>query len=286
MNLVDLVTTGLQNMVYALIVFVFMYIAKIWRDLVTPFNDDEHIVEIQNHAVGLRRAGLYIGLAIGMSGALTGPSLGFGSDVLTLVVDGVIVLVCMIVAQKVCDSLMLHKVKNNYEVGTKHNTAVGFVEAGSYVASGLILYGAFSGEGGGLLSAVIFFAIGQLALLILFWLYQAITPFDVVQEISSENGSINLAAGVAVCGMLISLGYILKSSISGPFTGWGTDLLAFAVSLVVGIVALLVFRLLIDALFLPKTTLAEEIKRDHNVGGLVLTQGAVFAVALIIGSSL
>ena len=291
-NLVQLGQQFGEFVAFAVIAVFFMWIAKLWRDWRTPFDDNDLVDDKKNMAVGIRRAGLYLGIVIGMMGALAGPSMGFVRDVLTLLVEGAIVLVCLLVAQFINDKVILHSVNNNGEV-EKGNSSIGLIELGSYVATGLILNGSFSGEGGeaaasgayvleGVPSALAFFALGQIVLVIVFLIYELITPFNVREEILDSNN----AAGLAAAGMFIALGIILRASIAGPFVNWANDLASFGISAAFGIVLLLVFRKVIDWLFLPHTSLAIEVHRDRNVAAIALAQGAIIAVALIIGAAI
>ncbi|MBU2631280.1 MAG: DUF350 domain-containing protein, partial [Proteobacteria bacterium] len=166
------------------------------------------------------------------------------------------------------------------------NTAVGMVEAGMYLATGFILKGAISGTGGtflqGIASAILFFILGQLALLIFGFLYELITPFNVRNQIKDNN----LAAGIGLGGILIALGIILMASISGPFTGWANDIAGFGIYTVYGIVMLLVFRAVVDKILLPTTNIATEVEQDRNVAALIVVESAVNAVAIMIAFSM
>ncbi|MCF8114000.1 MAG: DUF350 domain-containing protein, partial [Desulfotignum sp.] len=253
-----------QACIYVILGTGFIWLAKQIDDRRTKgFNDDDHIDD-GNVAVGLRRAGLYLGIAFALSGAMTGSSKGFWLDIVQLVVDGLFITGFMFFSRFINDSVMLAHIDNDAECIRKFeqpdgtvktgNTAVGMVEAGMYLATGFILHGSFSGGGGtflqGILSAVLFFAIGQITLLILGLCYEMITPFNVRDEIKADNP----AAGIGLAGSLIALGIILMSSLSGPFTGWINDLTGFFIYAVFGIVMLLVFRQVIDRLLLPTTS--------------------------------
>jgi len=268
-----------QSVVFVVVALCFMYLLKVWRDWRTPFDSDHELSEQKNLAVGLRRAGLYVAVAIGMIGALSGPSLGFARDLIDFVIDGVLVVILLNLARFITDALMVRKVNHDTAV-EQGNAAVGFVEAGSYLATGLVLYGSFTGEGGMVWSPIVFFVLGQAVLLAIYELYQWITPFHVTEEI--EKG--NVAAGLAVGGILTAQGLILSASIAGPFTGWSADLASFAISALMGVILLLVTRKVIDWLFLPHTTLEIEIERDQNVAALALTEGMIIAVAIIISA--
>ena len=290
-----------QAAVFVVILIAFMYVIKIVRNIITPFDDDEEVEEKSNLAVGLRRAGLYIGLGIAIVGALTGVQaeingldqdaaiaelagisvevneIGVAEQIGRVALNGAIAVGLLILVGFFNDLVILRSIDNNEEVG-RGNVAVGLVEAGGYVASGLILQGAFTGEGGGIASALVFSVLGQIALLAMYGVYQWATPFDVTAEIKDGNP----AAAVAVAGMLVALGLILRASIAGPFEGWVIDLVTFGFYAVVSIVFLLIVRQVTDRLFLPNTDLATEIARDRNPAAISLAYGAIIAVALVV----
>lgn len=296
MNLASTFTGLGQSVVYVLAGIGFIWLAKCLDDWRTKdFNDDEHI-DNGNTAVGLRRAGLYLGIAIGLSGAFGGESKGFFLDVLQLIIDGAIIVGFMFSSRFINDFIMLGHIDNDAECirtfdrpdGGKivGNTAVGIVEAGMYMATGLIIHGSISGSGGsflqGIASTILFFILGQLTLLILGLFYELITSFNVRNEIKANNP----AAGIGLAGNLVALGVILMSSISGPFTGWNNDILNFCIYSVFGIVVLLLARLLIDRLLLPTTTIATEVSEDKNVAALLVVECTVIAAAIVIAYSM
>ncbi len=296
MNLVATLTGFGQGFVYAVVSVLFIWLAKIVDDWRTKgFDDDVHIDD-GNKAVGFRRAGLYLGIAIALSGALGGESKGFWTDLIFLLIDGLIIVGCMFSCRFINDFVMLGHLNNDEECvkefeleqGRKEvgNTAVGMVEASMYIATGFILNGSISGTGGtfiqALTSAVLFFILGQFALLLFGFLYELITPFNVRNEIKNNNP----AAGIGLGGVLIALGIILMGSISGPFTGWTNDLSSFGLYTAFGMIMLLAFRMVIDRILLPTTNLAVEVEEDKNVAALLVVQSAVNAVAIIIAFSM
>ena len=289
--------TGLgQALTYVIVGIFFIWLVKKIDDRRTKeFDDDAHIDD-GNVAVGLRRAGLYLGISIALSGAMGGSSSGFFLDVIQLLIDGLIITGFMFSSRFINDFIMLSNINNDEEcikvfqqpdgstaVG---NTAVGMVEAGMYIATGFILNGSLSGAGGtffqGIASAILFFIMGQITLLIFGFLYELTTPFNVRNEIKNNN----LAAGIGLGGLLMALGIILMSSVSGPFTGWTNDLAGFGIYAFFGIVILLISRLVIDRLLLPTTNIATEVKEDRNVAALIVVVSAINAVAIIIASSM
>ena len=296
MNIALLLTGLVQAVIYVILGTGFILLAKRIDDWRTKgFNDDTHIDD-GNVAVGLRRSGLYLGIAIALTGAMTGSSKGFWLDIVQLSVDGLFITGFMFSTRFINDTIMLGHINNDAECVRKFeqpdgtiktgNTAVGMVEAGMYLATGFILHGSFSGGGStffqGILSAVLFFVIGQAILLILGLCYEMTTPFNVRNEIKSDNP----AAGIGLAGILIALGIILMASLSGPFTGWKNDLAGFFIYAVFGMVMLLIFQRIIDRLLLPTTTTAVEVSEDRNTAALLVTESALIAVAALIAAAM
>lgn len=284
-----------QGLIFVLAGIFFIWLVKKTDDWRTrDFDDDVHIDD-GNVAIGLRRAGLYLGMALGLSGALDGGSSGFFSDLFHLLTDGFIILGLLFACRYINDFIMLGHVNNDAECVREFttddgrtvtgNTAVGMVEASMFIATGFILKGSLSGVGGtfsqSILSALLFFVLGQAALLLFGFLYELVTPFNVRAEIKKNN----LAAGIGLGGILMALGIILMGSVSGPFTGWASDIKGFFIYTGYGMAALLIFRSLIDRVLLPTTSLAVEVKEDQNVAALIVVESAIAAVALLIAFS-
>ena len=285
-----------QGLIYVILGVFFIWLVKKVDDWRTREFDDDVEIDEGNVAVGLRRAGLYLGIAVALSGAMGGTSKGFFPDLFQLMIDGLIITGFMFSSRFVNDFIMLGKTGNDQECvktiitaeGKKirGNSAVGMVEAGMSVATGFILNGAISGTGGtfieGIASAALFFILGQAALLVFGFFYELTTPFNVRNEIQNNN----LAAGIGLGGTLMALGVILMASLSGPFTGWTHDILSFCLYTGYGIIMLLIFKTVIGRLLLPTTSIATEIKEDRNVAAMIVVECAINAVAIIIAFSM
>jgi uncharacterized membrane protein YjfL (UPF0719 family) len=272
-----------QAIAFSAIAFLWMWLAKLFTDvrMRSVYDADQQITEARNLAVGLRRAGMYLGVGIGMLGALSGGGGAFVPDATLMLVEGGVMVAFLFVAQRISDAVVVHGIAND-EALRDGNVAVGLVELGISVATGLIAYGSFAGEGGGIVSAIVFFALGQLALLAMSLIYERITPYHVVDGVRGGN----VAAGLMLGGMLLAFGFILQSSLAGPFVGWSEDLLGFGASAAMGIVLLLLLQWPIDRLFLPGTTLREEIETEPNPAAVAVAVAVKIALALVISAVL
>ena len=247
---------------------------------------NHQIEECSNLAVALRQAGLGIGFGLGLAGVVSGGVTRFSAgwnavllETMTFLEYLAVLLAFFFIAQVVAERVLLAHLHNVEELQAR-NDAVGFAEFGILVATGLIAYGSFHGEGGGWETSLGFFALGQLALILFAVLYEWATPFNCLEEI----GKGNTAAGMMLGGTLIALGIVLGFAISGPFTGWAEGIAGFAASAAIGMILLVPFQRLIDKAFLPNTTLKIEVERDQNVAACAVTIGTQIALAIMIGA--
>src|SRR5687768_8109344 len=91
-----------RSSVYVLAALAIVWIAKVVFDLMSKCDDDAQIVKSKNLAMGVRRAGLYLGLVIGMIGVIAGPaSISFWDDFAAFALEGGILVLMMIVASMV-----------------------------------------------------------------------------------------------------------------------------------------------------------------------------------------
>jgi uncharacterized membrane protein YjfL (UPF0719 family) len=266
-----------QAVIYAVIAIAAMYGVKFGRKFLYIKNADHLIEEENNLSLAFRQAGIYIGLAIAMFGAVSGADQGFFKDILELGAYGILSAILLTASLEISNRVVLPRINNNDEV-KKGNISVGLVEFGGCIATGLIALGAFSGTGP-FWSSIVFFLMGQAALLIMIAIYEYITPFVVIKEVEKDN----VAAGILLSAMQIAVAFIIYRSIEGDFVSWEADMLAFAKSAISGIVLIAVlFNKPIDKLFLPNTTVATEIERDKNAAALLVVSSVKVALAIII----
>jgi uncharacterized membrane protein YjfL (UPF0719 family) len=264
----------LQIIVYVLLTLVFLFLSKKIADTITRFDDDQAIRQEQNPAVALRRFGLFFGLGIAMAGVI---STGISKlSLLTYLLDGGAAIVLFFVAHYVNEYLLVPGVDNN-DLIKQGNIPTGLVEAGSFLATGILLNGAFAGEEGSLTTAVVFFLLGQAFLVVSVKIHQKVYRFQVAECLKQQN----LSAGVTIAGLLVSYSFILRATITGSFTGWAESLGYFIISALTGIVALFVFERLAGLVFLRGIRLADEIGRA-NTASAILVQGITLTLALII----
>jgi len=184
------------------------------------------------------------------------------------------------------DKLILYKFNNEKELVGDRNAGTGATMAGSYLATGLIVNAAVSGEviGGwwkGLLACLIFFALGQVVLVLAGLWYQLITKYDIHKVIGEDN---NVAAGIGFGGFLFAIGYVLRAAMIGQSVSWAVDLVAFALYVVIAVVLLTIGTLITDKVFLPKAKISDEIGSQGNIAAALIAAAIYVAIAVLIVS--
>ncbi|HOI72784.1 MAG TPA: DUF350 domain-containing protein [Syntrophales bacterium] len=260
--------------VYMALILAFLYLSKRIADVLTKFDDDLAVEKEANTAVALRRFGLYVGICTALAGVFQGGLRR--ADLVVFLTDGAITTVLFFAAHLLNDRILVPGVRNN-DLIKAGNVPTGIVEAGSFIATGILLNGAFAGEVGGILSAMAFFGLGQLFLYLAVFMHQRIYRFRTAACLREGN----LSAGITVAGLLVAYSIILRSSIAGDFTGWAESLGWFLISAASGMLFLLIFQKVSDWIFLPKTKLEDQIQAGNTAAAL-LVQGLVIALAVVI----
>ena len=238
-----------------------------------------------NLAVGLRRTGAQLGLAIAMMGVLTGTTQGsIVDDLIFSLIYGLLAVGFIVSSLILTDKFVLPSV-HNIKALKEGNISVGIVEFGMLTATGVIAYSSIVGEGGGLISSVVYFLVGQLTLLTLVVVYEKLVmrDIDIVQAIANQNTSL----GIYIGGKLIAYSLILKSAIVGNQTEMqiNDQAVEFMVIAVAGMVLLYIFEFIIDLFIVTSAKMSTIIAQDQVVPALQITVGKI-GVALILSNAI
>ena len=241
------------------------------------------LVEKDNLAVAVTVSGYYLGLVIVLGAVVSGPaSFSIVDDVIGLVIFGGLGIVLLNLSAWVNDTVVFSKFNNEKEIVEDRNTGMGAVEAGNYVAVGLITAGAMSGEGG-LVPGLVYWVAGLAALVVAGLLYDKITSYDLHDEIEKDNA----AVGVAFAGVLIGFGNIIRLAGDGDFVSWNESLTQFGYYAVAGLILLPLVRLFADKVLLPGASLSDElVKAQPNLGAGLLEAVSYLAASMLIGLTL
>jgi uncharacterized membrane protein YjfL (UPF0719 family) len=253
--------TLILALVYLVSAYILFWLGKVVFDRIhTEFHVNEELLEKDNAALALTLAGYYFGLVLAIGGVIVGPSYGLLDDIIDLFLYGPLAIVLLNISTVINDKLILYQFNNNTEIIRDHNAGTGVVAGAVYVATGLVLFGAISGEGGTIWTALAFWGLGQVVLVITGLIYEWITPYSIHEQIEQDN----VAVGVSFAGALIGMGNIIRYAVSGDFQAWVENLTTFAAYALFGLVAMPAIRLATDKILLPGASITAKLVEQDN----------------------
>jgi uncharacterized membrane protein YjfL (UPF0719 family) len=278
-----------RGLVYVVMGVVVLAIARIAQDIITPYKIQEQLNQKDNVALAVSISGYYFGVILVFLGGLYHPflvvadnTLGFTAaywqEVGLVFVYSIVGIIVLNVARILVDKLVLHDFSTEEEIIRDHNAGTGVVEFAVYVAVGLVIAGAISGESGGPETAVAFLLLGLVALIIYTLVYEWTTSFNIHEQIEADN----VAVGVALAGNLIAIGIVVFKAVFGEFVGWTESIAGFVTYAVVGFVLLYAVRFVVDKVLFPHVRLADELAVDRNIGAAFIESAALISVSLIL----
>ena len=239
------------------------------------------LVKKDNVAFAIANVGYYIGVLLVIGATIVGASHGLKTDIINIALYGVLAIILLNASSWVNDRFILHKFSVTKEIIEDQNAGTGVIEAANYIASGLVIYGAVSGQSpdffpelsyglyaSGILSVFIFWLIGQALMLLTTKIYSMLLPYDVHYEIERDN----VAAGIGFAGAMVALAILISHGIAGDFEGWGATFMEISIDVVLGLVMLPLMRWVADDVLLPGEKLTDEIVNQEipNIGAAFL----------------
>jgi len=298
------------GIVYLIFCFILFIIGKFVYHLKNrKIEIDSELVKKDNVAFAITMGGYYLGLIMAIGGALLGPNNWILDEpvsvienleilimhLLNLVVYGVMAIVLMNLSIIINDKLILYKFNNEDEIIRDQNAGTGAIEFASYLATGLIVLGSVSGEGGhlvssltiwqfelgGVISTLIFWGLAQVVMVLAGLIYNWMTPYDVHEQIERDN----VPAGVGFAGILLAIGNLTRVACSGDFVAWGENLFKFGYIVIFGLVLMPFIRIATDKILLPGEKLTDEIVRQEkpNLGAAFIEAFSYIGVSFLIG---
>lgn len=260
---------SIQNLIFVGLLLALVMVAKFIYNLTTSYNTYQEITEQRNSALAISVSGFLLAVVSIYGAVLYGPSQGLLNDVLIVSSYSGLGLVLLVASRFLNDQFILHGQCNKTELIENQNTATGLVQAASYLASGLMICGALAGDGGWL-SAVVFYAIAQVLLVVFARLYDFITRYSLQTQLQQGNK----AVAVSFSATLVALGLILFHALMGEFIDWQQSLTLFFIDAVIAFVLLPVTRLIIDKILFHRVCIDKEISEHQNIA-IALLEGTV-----------
>lgn len=271
-----------EPFIYMLLCFALFLIGKILYQLLHRGVDvDAEMVDKDNFAFAITQVGYFIGLLMAIVGTMAGSSHeSLMQDLFLTFVYGLIAVVLLNIAIVINDKIVFSALDLKKNIVERGNVAVGVVEAGNYIANGLIIYGVLSIEASEVWFALGFWIAAQLILIAVALMYNRLTPYEVFNKIYTGN----IAVAVAFAGFLVAMGNIVRYVIEAEHESVLDSTIAIGIQLGVALLALPIFRWLTDKLLLPKRSITDELVNQEvpNVGvGLVEAFAYISASTLI-----
>ncbi len=283
---IDILIVGV---IYITVFFFLFYLGKLAHHFMhRDYNLNVELVENDNPAVALALTGYYAGLLLALGACFVGPSQGLVNDLISLAIYGIQSIILLNISIFLCDWVILYRFKVKDELLRDRNQGTGAVVFGTSIASGFVIYGSVSGEGGSIWTAGAFWILGQILLILATFIYNRITSFNIHEEIEKDN----VAAGIAFSGALIAMGIVVGLAAEGDFVSWTENLTNFAKYAFLGLAALPLMRTITDRILLPGVRLSDEItglkydqsieERGPNTGAAYIEAFSYIAGAFII----
>ena len=280
---------ALTTIIYILSSFVLFLVGKVAYQLFHPrVKVGYELVENDNLAFSLAYVGYYIGLLLAIGSAVLGESYGLVEDLINIGIYGLLSIILLNISLIINDKLILSKFDLKKEILDDRNLGTGIVEGANAIATGLIVLGAIHGEGHGeggpILTAILYWLLGQGILFITTIVYNLITPYDIHEHI--EKG--NTAVGVGYAGAIIAIANLIREALMHDFQSWSITLQDVAVDVLIGLAFLPIARFLADKILLPGQNLTDEIvnQEEPNVGASVVEAFAYIGGSMLIVWSL
>lgn len=173
------------------------------------------------------------------------------------------------------------------EAARRDNFAAATALAAHTIAIGVLVANVFGGRSfPELWLACASFAIGQLTLLVLVWLFRRLTSYDDHAEMQDGN----MAAALSHGGLTIALALVIANATDGPYQGVVPSLQAYAVALGEGLLVYPVRQIVVQCLLLRQKPslfggeLDRAIAERRDLGTGALEAATYIAAALFVRS--
>ncbi len=276
---------ALTTIIYIAASFVLFVLGKAVYQLFHPrVKVGFELVENDNLAFSVAYVGYFIGLLLAIGSAVMGDSEGLVADLINIGIYGVLSILLLNISLIINDKIIFRRFDLKKEILIDRNVGTGVIEGANAIATGLIVLGAIHGEGygtgGPIVTALLYWVLGQGILFVTSLVYNLITPYDIHEHI--EKG--NVAVGVGVGGAIIAIGNLIREALMHDFVSWSTTLIDVFVDVGIGLVFLPIARFLADKILLPGQNLTDEIvNQEHpNVGAAIVEAFAYVGGSMLI----
>ena len=260
------------------VVVLLLWLGKLARGWLTRAHDLNRLLTTEdNKAAAVSFTGYMVGLATILFRVVTTPSDDFLQGLVDLAAWGAIGIVLLNLSAWIHEKSVLGAWGGTKEIVDNGNIATGSVEGGGFIGTGFIIGACVGGESAGwadsLVTAAVFFVLGQLALILWSLVYRKMAGHGLRGRIPQGNVAAGVAAGLSLAAFGIALSHPIAQSAS---------VVLFALWTLVGMISLSVLRVLVDWLIFPRHSLNQEIREDQNWGAGLIEGGLAVSVAFLL----
>lgn len=227
-----------------------------------------------NPALGLRYALFAIAVVFSLLGIFDRGRGDSGAADFTL--QAFLATVLIYISRFLNDWFILYHFSNNREVVQEKNIAVALIEGATYMASAYVIGGAFYDWESGLMTAILWFLVGQLLMVLLAFCYRMVAS-GTDQALDDQN----IAVGISLSAFLLAGGMICGAVISGPSAGWRQDLLTVAAYLATWTITMLAAHVISDRVVFRSARLRDEVTEQRNIAAALFK--AVIFISVTLG---
>lgn len=251
--------------VYLAASFILFVIGKVVYQLFHPKVKVAHeLVRNDNFAFAFSYVGYFIGLLLAIGSAVMGETGGIWLDLMDITVYGLLAVLLLNLSIIITDKVILRHFSTKKEILEDHNIGTGVVEGAMAIATGLIILGAIHGEGygdgGPLVTAVLYWILGMVLMFVTSLVYNAITPYDIHEHIEKDN----IAVGIGFAGAMIAIANLIRFGLMHDFESWLITLETVGIDVGIGLIFLPLARVLTDKILLPGQNLTDEIVNQER----------------------
>jgi len=282
-NITQTLDNLLVSLLYLVLGFFLFYIGKLVFQLANKgINVNNELVEKDNLAFAVSNVGYYIGLLMAIGAAMSNEMFGthIWHNLVDVAIMGGLAIVLLNISALINDKLILRKFSVRKEIIEDQNVGTGVIEAANYIATGLILNGVLRENSDAYYEVVILFVIAQLAMILVIWAYNLITPYDIHDHIERDN----VAVGIGTAGAMIAIANLIAYGVSLESNTWIEvgEILLLETGL--GLLILPAVRLISDKILLPGQSLTDEIVNQEkpNIGASLIEAFAYIGGSVMI----
>jgi uncharacterized membrane protein YjfL (UPF0719 family) len=221
---------------------ILFFVVVLWAffDWQTPFNDRDEIFHKNNIAYLLQRTSLGVAQIIALLAVIPDYNIQHPLEsTFWLFTEGLWVTIALLIARWVIEKAFFHPV-NSRALLKDGNIAVGIMEAGAYLGIGILLGGSLSGVATSIhlsiVSTVVFYVLGLLTVIAVFWLYELLTPYKMRALIMKGHQ----AAGIEQAGVFVATCIAIQTGVAGDFVNWSESIAWFFITAFVALLILVV----------------------------------------------